>query len=312
MNAKLLEACALLLGPTARAKGAAILQHLDVAVVRRAYRVLAVATHPDSARRSGSRQSDGRRFVEASNAYELVMSYLLGRPSPAARGGGPRTDAARSQGARRPGSDRRGAGENAKKPQDKGPGEKQKPGDKRATGDKRHTEQKRREKRKTEEKRETGRAGDAGQTRGAGQAHTAGGSRATALFYHGPVPRRKLRLAEFLYYTGRISWQSLISAIVWQRAMQPKFGELAREMKGISSQDLARILSSRLRHEQTGQTAQRLRLLSATEVERVLRLQRARRRLIGRYFVEKESMPGDALSGIMHELFRHNARYGPG
>ncbi len=365
MNAKLLDAIALLLGPTARAKGAAILQQLDVAVVRRAYRVLAVSTHPDAARRGGGRP-DGRLFIEASRAYELLMGYLLGHPSPAGRGAGSRTDAPRGQGTRRPGPDRRGAGEKpkagekSKTNERQGPGEGQKPGDKRTAGEKRHTEQKRAgEKRKTEEKgraaepgqargagraegsaqargtgqprsgqaRGTGQASGGGQARGTGQgaggqargpgqprsggqANASGSSRGAALFYHGPVPRRKLRLAEFLYYTGRISWQSLISAIVWQRATQPKFGELAREMKSISGQDLAKILGSRLRHEQTGQTAQRLRLLSAKDVERILRLQRARHRLIGRYFVEKESMPRDALSGIMRELFRHNARYG--
>ena len=72
------------------------------------------------------------------------------------------------------------------------------------------------------------------------------------LFYHGPLPRRPLRLAEFLYFTGRISWQSLISALVWQRAVRPRFGELARELRSITSADLAKILASKLRHEQTG------------------------------------------------------------
>ena len=107
-----------------------------------------------------------------------------------------------------------------------------------------------------------------------------------------------------------MSWQSLIGAVVWQRKVQPRFGELAREMRTISSQDLVRILGSRLRHERTGETAQRLRLLTGAEVERILRLQRARRRLIGRYFVEKESMTSDVLGAILHEMFRHNARWG--
>ena len=31
------------------------------------------------------------------------------------------------------------------------------------------------------------------------------------------LPRRKLRLGEYLYYTGRISWNELIAAITWQR-----------------------------------------------------------------------------------------------
>ena len=90
------------------------------------------------------------------------------------------------------------------------------------------------------------------------------------MFYRGPVPRRRLRLAEFLYYSGRDSWQTLINAIVWQKMEKPKFGELARDLREISSQDLAKILVSKLLNEQTGQTALRLRLLTAREVQRIL------------------------------------------
>ncbi len=235
-----------------------------MATVRRAWRVLAVATHPDAARRGEAKSSqDGRRFIQASHAYELLMGYLLSRPAPRSPGAGasrPRAAQAAPRGSteKRPSGEKRGASE------------------KRSTAGKRPTTEKR------------------------------GG----ALYYRGPVPRRRLRLAEFLYYTGRVSWQSLISAVVWQRRAQPRFGEIARELRSISSQDLARILGSRLRHEQTGETARRLRLLTAAEVERILRLQRARRRLIGRYFVEKESMTSAMLDALLHELYRHNARWG--
>jgi hypothetical protein len=276
MDAKLLDACVLLLGPQVRRKGASILPQLDVAAVRRAYRVLAVATHPDAAPRGGARHSDSRRFIEASRAYELLMGYLMGRAGSSVSGPSPRADASRGQGPRHPGAERRGTGE------------------KKRAGERRGGE-----KRDSEEKRDS-----------AGKKTTGEKRSRSPLFYRGSVPRRRLRLAEFLYYSGRVSWQSLINAIVWQRAMQPKFGELAREMQGISGPDLAKILGSRLRHEQMGETAQRLRILTAAEVERVLRMQRARRRLIGRYFVEKESMAGDALREIIGELHRHNARYG--
>jgi hypothetical protein len=222
--------------------GAAYLQQLDPATVRRAWRALAVSSHPDAARRGGAKPgaNDGRHFIEASRAYELIRGYLLCRRA----GRGPAGPSPSARASKRPAPEK--------------PAEK----------------------------------------------------RGSALYYHGPVPRRRLRLAEFLYYTGRVSWQSLINAVVWQKKAQPRFGELARELRSISSQDLARILGSRLRHEQTGETAQRLRLLSAAEVERILRLQRARKRLIGRYFLEKESMTSDTLVSLLRELHRHNARWG--
>jgi len=276
MDRKLMDAYAVLLGRQDRMGGQPFLQQLDVAVLRRAYRALALATHPDAARRSSARpgSADGRRFIEASRAYELLMAYLL------SRGSRPASVSSASAG-RRPSADpgkRSSSGGGAR-----GSASGAKPG----SGKSR-----------------------AGAKTGAG-ARAASGTRPRSepLFYRGPIPRRRLRLAEFLYFTGRISWQSLISALVWQRSARPRFGELARELRSITGQDLMKILASKLRHEQTGETARRLRLLTAAEVARILRLQRVRHKPIGRYFVEKERMAGAALSGILQELYRHNTLY---
>jgi hypothetical protein len=289
IDTRLLDACALLLGPSTRRVSAVLLQQLDVATVRRAWRVLAVSSHPDAARRAGAKSvpTDGRRFIEASRAYELLMGYLLSRPVQPLPG----VRTARPRPARSP---------------SRGTSEKRPPGEKRSTAEKHGTA----ERHGTAEKHGTAERHGTTEKRGTAERHGTTEKRGGALFYRGPIPHRRLRLAEFLYYTGRVSWQSLIGAVVWQRKAQPRFGELAREMWSISSQDLVRILGSRLRHEQTGETAQRLRLLTSTQVERILRMQRARRRLIGRYFVEKESMTSAMLGSILHELYRHNARWG--
>jgi hypothetical protein len=259
MNRYLLDAYATLLGAQPRRGGQIPLHQLDVSVIRRAYRRLAVMTHPDAASRAGSKPGtvDGKRFIEASRAYELLMGYLL------AKGAGMRTAPAGTHTARpRPA-----------------------PPTPRSTGEK--------------------------AAKGSGPTSTGGSARtqSSPLHYHGSLPRRRLRLAEFLYYSGRVSWQSLISAIVWQRAARPKFGELAKELRAITRQDLTKILGSKRRHEQTGETARRLRLLTTEEVTRILRLQRARHKPIGRYFIEKERMPRVELTVILRELFRHNARY---
>ena len=231
MDAKLLDACAVLLGPQVRRAGQALLRQLTVAMVRNAFRRLAVRTHPDTARGV----SDGRRFIEASQAYELLMAFLLSRRPPA------------------------GASEPRRRREPPRP---QPP----------HPE------------------------------------RGREIYYHGPLPRRRLRLAEFLYYSGFISWQCLISALVWQRSGRPKFGEIARQLRIVNATDMSRVLRSRGAHEQTGAAASRLRLLTIEDVGRILRIQRARQRPIGRYFVEKERMSDEELSRLLHELFRHNAR----
>jgi hypothetical protein len=252
MDRSLLDACALLLGPGARREGPAFLSTLDTAAVRRAWRSVAMATHPDAVRPGGrGAAADGRRFIEASRAYELLMAFLLSRAPGRSRAA-----------ARKPAPA-------AARPRADGPTPKKEADSRRKAG-------------------------------------------AGPLFYHGPLPRRPLRLAEYLYYSGRISWQSLVSSLVWQHAARPRFGELARELRSITGPELVRILGSRLKGEQTGETAKRLRLLSEEQVERILRLQRLRQKRIGRYFVEKESMPDRDLSAILVELNRHNARLGSG
>lgn len=284
VDKRLVDACVLLLGSSPRRVSVAFVQGLDVGTVRRAWRVIAMASHPDAISRNGERGSglDGRRFVEASRAYEFLMSYLLSRY--------PHTRPARRSTTERRGSGTRHGGTGHRNADDH-PGAAERGGSTRRHGPEHRTT----------------------------AAHHAGSERRPyterrngALYYRGPMPRRRLRLAEYLYYTGRVSWQSLISALVWQRASQPRFGELARDLRNISSHDLVKILGSRLRHEHTGETAQRLQLLSAAQVERILRLQRARRRLIGRYFVEKERMSAALLSSLLHELHRHNARWSRG
>ena len=243
-----------------------MLRQLTVATVRAAFRRLALRTHPDRA----SGPADGALFIEASRAYELLMTFLLAR--------------------RRPEEIRR---QGAYQGQASSPGARPRP---RASTQGPFTAGQR--------------SSAAGARPHAGGAH---GARARAergreVFYHGPLPRRRLRLAEFLYYSGSISWQSLISSLVWQRSGRPKFGEIARQLQLVSASDMTRVLLARVRHEPTGVAASRLRLITVEDVRRVLRIQRARQRPIGRYFVENERLSDAELTRLLHELFRHNAR----
>jgi hypothetical protein len=69
MDRRLIDAMATLLGPQARRAGQTFLHQLDVSVIRRAYRRLAMTTHPDAVRQAGGKTAvDGKRFIEASQA----------------------------------------------------------------------------------------------------------------------------------------------------------------------------------------------------------------------------------------------------
>ena len=68
-------------------------------------------------------------------------------------------------------------------------------------------------------------------------------------------------------------------------------------------------MRSRQHAEQMGDTAVRLRLLTAEEVTAILRRQRARQKRIGGFFVESERLSHEELSRSVLQLLRHNARW---
>jgi len=282
MESKLLDACAVL--------GIGALDEVDPSVIRRAYRRLAISVHPDAAARRGGRSgpADGRRFVEASQAYELVMRHVLStRPQRAAS----RPRAARAAARPRPAPQPRPAARTrpAANPR-------QAP----------RAEAPRAEAPRAETPRQAPRA-EASRAE-ASRAEAPG--RDAALFYRGSLPPHSLRLGEYLFYCGRISWQDLIHSLVWQRTIRPTFGQLARQLQYLSTEGLAAVLSRRRHDERTGAAATRLGLLSSEQVDRILRIQRARHRPIGRYFVEKQLLPVTELTRALRDLRRHNERCG--
>ena len=252
MELHLIDACATLLGPQARKGGQGLLYQLDISVIRQAYRQLAVASHPDAAARAGAKpgSADGKRFIEASRAYELLMGYLLKR-----RGRCPR-----SPRGRKPGPGRRGTavgketsrtgekaprtGEEASRAGEKAPG----------TGEEAH--------RRTDS------------IRGGLRAERGRNGPRSALLPR-PSPSKASAAGGVPLLFGACLLAEPIASIVWQRTAKPKFGELAKELHAISGRDQVNILRAKRRHEQTGETARRLRLLSADQVARILRLQRA-------------------------------------
>jgi hypothetical protein len=266
MDQLLMDACAVLFGTQAGKAGPALLGRLSAAEVKRAFRRLALSTHPDTASGLASGPAGASRFIEALRAYELLASFLRGRGGRPAPSRPPAGAAARASGPRA---------------NPKGPAG---PSGSRA------------------------KAGAAGASAAGGAEGGFTRRRAGGLYYRGPVPERRLRFAEYLYYSGLISWETLIEAIVWQRRGRLRFGEIAREFRWISREEIARVLRSRRHAEPMGQAAVRLRLLSDDEVAAILRRQRARQKPIGRYFVATEKMTPEELARRLFELLRHNAR----
>ena len=70
-------------------------------------------------------------------------------------------------------------------------------------------------------------------------------------FYHGTIPERELKIGQFLYYSGRISWRTMVRAIVWQKRQRPLFGQIAMKWNLLTAHDIITILKKKAYNEKT-------------------------------------------------------------
>jgi len=131
--------------------------------------------------------------------------------------------------------------------------------------------------------------------------------------HRGTLPRRPLLFAEFLYYSGRVSWRNLVEAVAWQRRQRPPIGRIAVEWGHLSEDDVREILERRRREgsagEPFGEYARRQGFLSRVQLLALLGRQRRLQRRIGQFFVEAGLIgPGEVLC-FEDDLNRHNARF---
>ena len=107
------------------------------------------------------------------------------------------------------------------------------------------------------------------------------------LFYTREIPRRELLLGQFLYYSGLISWRTLIKAITWQRRQRPLIGQIALDWEMISRREIQRILMRRNLKGKFGERAIRLGYLSRFQLMALLGKQRNLQSPIGKFFVNE-------------------------
>jgi len=127
-------------------------------------------------------------------------------------------------------------------------------------------------------------------------------------FYQGVLPWRVLRLGEYLYYSGVISWRTLIGAIVWQKRQRPLFGEIARQWRLLSDEDIRFILRTKTRQEMFGECARRHGFLSRFQQLAVTGRQRELQPLFGRHFIENNLMSAFQIETLARRQAQHNRR----
>jgi hypothetical protein len=130
---------------------------------------------------------------------------------------------------------------------------------------------------------------------------------------HGRLPRRRLRLAEFLYYSGRVPWSAFVAAIAWQRAQRPPLGRIAVDLGFLAQPDVGAILARRRADaavaEPFGEYALRRGFLTRLQLLAAVGRQGRLQRRIGEYFVESGWLDLRALDAARTELLGHNARF---
>ncbi len=129
----------------------------------------------------------------------------------------------------------------------------------------------------------------------------------SSYFTRKPLPFRCLELGRFLYYQGMISYEELISALVWQRRQRPAVGDIALRWGWLNASAIERILGTTMPAGRFGEKAVGLGLLSLFQVNTLLYYQRSQQEKLGRYFVQKNILTPERVEVVVRELNEHNA-----
>lgn len=126
------------------------------------------------------------------------------------------------------------------------------------------------------------------------------------IFHSGEVPRMKLRIAQYLYYTRRIDWDTLIKSLAWQFRARPKLGELGVELGYLDQGQVLSILRAKRLDETFGDAALRSGCLDRFRLSVLLGRQRLMGLAIGRYFVSNGHIGEADLEDAIKALYAHN------
>jgi curved DNA-binding protein CbpA len=120
------------------------------------------------------------------------------------------------------------------------------------------------------------------------------------------VPSIPLEFGMYSFYQGKVTYQQLIEALVWQRRQRPTLGSIAQKWGWLSENKVAQILGYRGQTVRFGKKAIELGYLKPHQVEALLHYQRTLQKRIGQYFVEKGLLTEEETNQIFQHLTKHN------
>lgn len=122
------------------------------------------------------------------------------------------------------------------------------------------------------------------------------------------IPAIPLEFGMFSYYQGKVTYQQLIEALVWQRRQRPTLGAIAQRWGWISEDKVLRVLGHRGRALRFGNRAIELGYLNPHQVDELLNYQRSLQKRIGDYFIEKGLLSPEEADQVSKKLKIHNSQ----
>jgi hypothetical protein len=124
-----------------------------------------------------------------------------------------------------------------------------------------------------------------------------------------PLPPWRLRLGEFLFYGGAISWNTLISAVIWQSRQRERLGTIALRWGWLAEEELIPLLLDRHRGERLGSILVRHQIVTPFQLKMLLIHQQQKQPKIGEFFVEQGVVPPFQLLPLIQFLQTRNQKY---
>ena len=125
-------------------------------------------------------------------------------------------------------------------------------------------------------------------------------------FFTGSMPRTRLRLGQFLFYRQKVSWWTVVHAMVWQQRHRPRLGDLAQEYGWLNAREVQAVQQAAGAQELWGEAAIRSGALERAQILQLLDRQRQFGRPIGRYCVEQGMLGEVELDRLVVDQQRHN------
>ncbi len=112
----------------------------------------------------------------------------------------------------------------------------------------------------------------------------------------------------YTFYQGKVTYQQLIEALVWQRRQRPTMGTIAQKWGWLSEAKVAQILGYRGHAVRFGKKAIELGYLRQHQVDALLKYQQNMQKKIGSYFVERGLLTEEEADQISQKLKTHNSQ----